>query len=113
MNEFAAAGLLQAAALGREILVITPRDQEATAVLEDLVLLAGDEVGQVRRAKGASELRIRGTGGRIRLRSIRSQGHRGTAADVVYLDGVDPTVEQTASLAACVASRPGGRLVRA
>lgn len=115
MNRYAAHGIHADALTGRRILVITRTQTDARDALEQIAVHAEPHSAHIRRANGLERITYDG-GGRVVIRSHRGHGHRGITADTIYLDeGVDPelTIDQAASLMACLATSPTGELIRA
>lgn len=114
MNRYAAAGIATDAHGGRRILVVTRNQAEAHTALE-VIAQHSDHAARVTRTNGNERIDYL-SGGRVTIRSHRGHGHRGITADTIYLDeGVDPelTIDQAASLMACLATSPTGELIRA
>lgn len=116
LNRYVTAGVVEEAAQGRRILVVGINGTDVRASFEEcMARLDVDELSRVTRANGAERIEFM-SGGRIVFRSHRGHGHRGVSVDTVYLDaGVDRelSLDQWASISACVAASPNAEIIRA
>lgn len=114
MNKFAAEGLAQKARSGQRVLIVTEIQAEAQHAL-NLFEEHVTGISQTIRSQGRQEVQFE-SGGRITIRSYRSQSYRGLAVDTVFLDaGVDQLIsmDDKLTLMACTAASPTGELIRA
>lgn len=110
MNRYAAAGVLADVRAGKRVLVVAGSNTLARVALWDVTGqgLSSDE--KVHRSNGREKIESP-SGGWARFRSVHGSV-RGLTADVVLLDTV-ASDEELAELKLCIASAPGGEVIRA
>lgn len=117
MNEATALGLALTAAMDRRVIVLAPSQLRAhslfmaveRAVMTDPAFgQALGRIATVRRANGREQIRFQ-SGGAIFFLSERSKGHRGLAADVLYLD---EGITSATDVYPCLSTSTDGRIIR-
>ncbi len=110
MNRYTATGVLNDMRQGRRVIVLTATQQAARLAFEQVAAqAAADE--KARRTNGCERITAANGTGWIAFGSTRGTQHRGTTADVVFLDSGCP--DTPSMVAPIVAASPVGEVVRA
>ena len=97
MNRYLIVGVLRDMRAGRRVLVVSGTRPEVRAALDDVTAhLRPEDAQRVRVANGAESIEARG-GGAVRF--VSRTGLRGASADVVVVEGHQPTLDEREDLA--------------
>ncbi|WP_417556228.1 hypothetical protein [Microbacterium sp.] len=109
MNRFAAEGLVnEAYEAGKRVLLVVPDVRDVEPAFR--ILAERSPGAQLRRVHGGGRI-VFPSGGRVMFVAVNSHGHRGVAADIVFVDGVADRERLATELAPCLAHNPAGELV--